>query len=260
MKLRKEEIPFSAIPLVRRQADGCHFVLPGGQGRRIGRSACLGRDVQRRQRFGFCPSVFMPSSGTLCQRVPNGAYMADFDVGEMFHNYMMHPPDVPYHGVNLPSELWEEAGSKHALWGRLTMGFKPSPYIACRIMARALEFARGPPDEVDSPFAFSQVVLILPGSLAFDPTQSWVQKLTRDGLPLGDVVAFMDDGRPIGRDEADAAQCTRQICARLQFLGFRMPHGSGGAWDSVAAPGPERWSTRTRDLFGASLARSAGIS
>jgi hypothetical protein len=70
--------------------------------------------------------------------------MADFDVGEMFHNYMMHPPDVPYHGVNLPPELWEEAGSKHTLWGRLTMGFKPSPYIAYRNMARALEFARGP--------------------------------------------------------------------------------------------------------------------
>jgi hypothetical protein len=50
----------------------------------------------------FAPRFFMPLSGTLCRRVPNHAYMADFDVGEMFHNYMMQYPDVPYHGVNLP--------------------------------------------------------------------------------------------------------------------------------------------------------------
>jgi len=86
-------------------------------------------------------------------------------------------------------------------------------------MARALEFARGAPDEADSPFGFAQVVLNLPGSSSFDPTQPWVQKLTAQGVPSGDVVAFMDDGRPIGRDEAHAEQCTRRICSRLQFLG-----------------------------------------
>jgi hypothetical protein len=94
----------------------------------------------------FAPRFFMPSSGTLCRRVLNHAY-PDFDVVEMFHNYMMDSPDVPYHGVNLPLELWEESGSKHALWGRLPMGFKASQYIACRNMPRALKWAALSPSE-----------------------------------------------------------------------------------------------------------------
>jgi hypothetical protein len=50
----------------------------------------------------------------------------------------------------------------------------------------------------------------------------------------------MDDGRPIGRDEAHAEKCIWQICSRLQFLGnqdaARKQRRVGqrcGAWDGT---------------------------
>ena len=169
----------------------------------------------------FAPRFFMPSPGTLCRRIPNGAFMGDFDVGEMFHNFNMHPADQQYHGVSLPSELWKEAGAKLGRWTRLTMGFKPSLYLSCRMMARAIEIAKGPPDEKGSPFAFVTVKLNLPGMPTYDPTQPRVQKLNADGRPAGDVVVYMDDGRLIGCDLEQAEAAIRRICATLQALGIQ---------------------------------------
>jgi len=172
----------------------------------------------------------------------------------------MDSPDVPYHGVNLPPELWEESGSKHALWGRLPMGFKPSPYIACRNMTRALEFARGKPDEVGSPFAFGKVVLNLPGSPLFDPTQPWVQKLTEDDLPLGTLSRSWMTVARLGGTRRTLKNVFGKFVRACSSWVTRMPRGSNGVLDSDAGPGTGRSCTRIRDSFGGCSARSAGTS
>jgi hypothetical protein len=103
------------------------------------------------------PRFYMPSTGdTLCRK--SGAVSADLDIGEMFLNFRLHPVKRRYQGVNLPKELWKEAGAKNGQ-NVLLMGFSPSPYLASRLMQRAVEYGKGDPKEAGYPFGFTKVVL-----------------------------------------------------------------------------------------------------
>jgi hypothetical protein len=53
----------------------------------------------------FAPRFFMPSVETMCQKLYPGVFCADFDIGEMFLNFRLHPAERRFHGVNLPKEL-----------------------------------------------------------------------------------------------------------------------------------------------------------
>jgi hypothetical protein len=169
----------------------------------------------------FAPNFFLPTLDTLIRRLPNDAWLGDFDVGEQFHNFELHYKHQPFHGVLFPEELWAEFGGEAGMMSRLPMGFRPSPYLAGRAQTRALEIAKGDPSVEGNPFGFTEVKLNLPMSPNFDPTQPRVQKLNRDGLPAGDVLMYVDDGRPIGRTEPHANACMRQICSRLEYLGIQ---------------------------------------
>jgi hypothetical protein len=39
----------------------------------------------------YVPSFSLPTAGALTRRLDIGNFMADMDVGQMFHNFMMHP-------------------------------------------------------------------------------------------------------------------------------------------------------------------------
>jgi hypothetical protein len=169
----------------------------------------------------FAPNFFLPTLDTLIRRLPNDAWLGDFDVGEMFHNFALHFAHYAFHGVVFPRELWEEFGGEVGIWTRLPMGFCPSPYLAGRAQTWALEFAKGDPSDPHNPFGFVEVRLNLPMSPTFDPTQPRVQKLNHEGLPAGDVLMYVDDGRPFGRSEDHAMECMRQICSRLEYLGIQ---------------------------------------
>jgi hypothetical protein len=41
----------------------------------------------------FSPKFFLPTGNSLCRKMYNGAFSADFDVGEMFHNFCLHPAE-----------------------------------------------------------------------------------------------------------------------------------------------------------------------
>jgi hypothetical protein len=169
----------------------------------------------------FAPNFFLPSVETLCRRVYKGCYMGDFDVGEMFNNFRLHPLDQPYQGVNLPDGLRGTGGEDVLRWSVLSMGWTCSPYMANRMMQRGLEWAKGPPWDTKSPFAWDRVILNLPGSDSFDPSKPWVMRVTKDGSLAGEIIIFFDDGRVIGRCKAHADACMRWLCSRLQFLGIQ---------------------------------------
>jgi hypothetical protein len=185
----------------------------------------------------WTPSFGIPSVKALTGYIVAGTFMGDFDIGECWHNFMVHPRDQPLFGVDLPSALKKVWGSTWYRWARLPMGARPSPYNACRLIARALEFAVGQPDEAASAFRWEKVRMNLPGMKAYDPGLPWVNKMDSDGDIATEVVVFFDDGRVVGSQEEKCAAGMRQVTARLQYLGIqdasrkrRGPSLRAGAW------------------------------
>jgi hypothetical protein len=87
----------------------------------------------------------------------------DFDIGEQFHNYLLHHSMRGFCGVELPMDLVatlqeEEAGpsvARFMRWARLVFGWQSSPYFALRMHSRAIEICHGDPTDESNPFACS---------------------------------------------------------------------------------------------------------
>jgi hypothetical protein len=173
----------------------------------------------------FTPSFFLPTMGTYLRRLQTGSYCGDFDIGEQFHNYQLHKSEQRFCGVDIPSALRDKLRAEGLevdgpmRWGRLVFGWQSSPYLALRMLARAIEIAKGDPDEKGSAFAWVLVKLNLPGDDDYDPGMPRIQKIRADGLSATDLVIFFDDGRVIGATEQLANAGMRQSTARIQRLG-----------------------------------------
>jgi hypothetical protein len=135
----------------------------------------------------YTPGFFLPTMGTYLRRLPPGSYSGDFDIGEQFHNYMLHESERCFCGVQVPTRLVESLRAEGVQvaplmrWERLVFGWQSSPYLALRMLARALELARGHPLDLDSAFCFDTVSLNLPGAPGYDPGRLRVTKVRRDG-------------------------------------------------------------------------------
>jgi hypothetical protein len=70
----------------------------------------------------FALQIFYPTLGTLLRRLPNNAYIGDFDIGEQFHNFCLPKPEWTCHRIFLPKDLWEEIGCDAGVWAHLPMG------------------------------------------------------------------------------------------------------------------------------------------
>jgi hypothetical protein len=191
----------------------------------------------------FTPSFFLPTMSTYLRRLPRDAYSGDFDIGEQFHNYLLHKSEQIYCGVEIPKTLEDKMRGEglevasRMQWGRLVFGWQSSPYLALRMLARELEYARGEPSDPENAFGWSGVVLNLPGAPGYDPGLPRVQKVRSDGAPASDIVVYFDDGRVIGATEMLAQQALRQATARIQYLGNQdaarkrcKPSQRPGAW------------------------------
>jgi hypothetical protein len=172
----------------------------------------------------YTPSFFLATMSTYLRRIEAGFYGGDFDIGEQFHNYMLHESEQVFCGVEVPavlrSKFIKEGWSipKYMRWTRLVFGWQSSPYMALRMFARALEFAKGDPNDTNNAFHWDDIVLNLPGMKDYDPGRPRVMKLTH-GILSADLVTFYDDGRVFGSTEEAAHQAIRQITSRLQYLG-----------------------------------------
>ena len=53
----------------------------------------------------YTPTFFLAIMGSYLRRIEAGMYGGDFDIGEQFHNYMLHESEQRFCGVDIPPEL-----------------------------------------------------------------------------------------------------------------------------------------------------------
>lgn len=170
----------------------------------------------------FAPSFFLPSIGTLCRRLHSGCYQGDFDIGEMFHNFPLHPTERHLHGVNIPKNLQDELNIPWMFrCCRLPFGFCGSPVFAVRMTLRGVELAKGDPKEADNPFGWETILINLPGQDDYDPGLPSIIRLMKDGTLAADVIMFVDDGRVYAGTEITCHRAMRRITSRLQYRGIQ---------------------------------------
>ena len=172
----------------------------------------------------FTPRFFLPTPSTYLRRLEAGMFAGDFDVGEQFHNYPLHPSERVYAGALISDSLRARAKElgipcpKFARFARLPFGWQSSPYLALRMHARILELSTSV-DDPSSAFHIAQVALNLPGMPTYDPAKPRVRLLDSSGEPTALLVSFFDDGRPFARDEPRMCRALRQVTARMQWYG-----------------------------------------
>jgi hypothetical protein len=94
-----------------------------------------------------------------------------------------------------------------------------------RMYYMAEEFCRGPPLLPNNPMGYDEVRLNLPGADDYTPTLPRVIKWNRkSGSISGDVVTFVDDLRGSGHSLENSWQVSRQLSARMQYLGINDDH------------------------------------
>ena len=59
----------------------------------------------------WAPNFGIPNVQTMTWYIVAKTHMGDFDIGECWHNFLLHPWDQAMFGVKLPEELAKE-------WGR----------------------------------------------------------------------------------------------------------------------------------------------
>ena len=123
----------------------------------------------------FTPSFYLPTASSYVRRLEPGMEAGDFDIGEQFHNYILHSSEQQYCGVNLPADLVIKMaakgfeGERYMRWGCLVFGWQSSPYFALRMHVRGLELCMGDPADRSSAFHWDRV---LPPSQNSCPTSS----------------------------------------------------------------------------------------
>jgi len=185
----------------------------------------------------WVPRFSLPTVNSLLRAVDHSTYMADFDIGECFLNFVLHETVQALCGVDLThyfgdgKVLWER-------WARAAMGLKSSPYQAVQAVLVAKEHILGDRRDRDNAYRWDKVRMNLPGSRSYDPTLPWVSKIRiEDGSIACDLFIYVDDGRVTGPTEADCWQATRQAASTLNALGIqeaarkrRWPSRRPGAW------------------------------
>jgi hypothetical protein len=130
----------------------------------------------------WAPWFPLPTVNGLIRSLEPGYSMADNDVGEMFHNFVLHETMQQYCGLDLtlfyPPETDTQAGRVNSRiwerWTRLAMGLRNSPYNAVQAMLMAEEMILGDRHSPENVFRWKSVRLNLPGDNLYDPSKSWV--------------------------------------------------------------------------------------
>ena len=181
----------------------------------------------------FCPRFFLPTTRNLIDATYRHSYSADFDIGEMFHNFHLHIKDQNLFGARIIRDGVETAYR----WTRLTMGSKPSPYFSVQTILWGLELIIGDIADVSNPYHYCKVVLNLPGSKDYDPTLPWLMKVRYDGKIACEILIYVDDGRVVGSTYELCWEATRRATSVLNYLGIqdaarkrRFPSQTPGLW------------------------------
>ena len=183
----------------------------------------------------WAPNFFLPSVDSLLMKVSERTWFSDMDLGEMFLNFYLDRRVRPFSGVDVTA--FKNSDAKVWLrWNRTLMGFKASPYIACKVYGWVVDIARGNPKHSSNPFKWDSIRINLPGSEDYDPTLPWIAKM--DGkFEACDLVIYVDDVRPFGSSESRCRAAGKHIAKITQFFGlqdaprkYRPPSQTPGPW------------------------------
>jgi hypothetical protein len=191
----------------------------------------------------WAPWFPLPTVDCLVRSLDPGFNMADNDIGEMFHNFVLHPELRKYCGLDMSLYFKEEVKKGIGMsrvwerWNRLAMGLRVSPYAAVQAMLIAQEVIMGDPSDALNIFRWEQLRLNLPGQANYDPSRAWVTKLRRDGSIAADMFIYVDDIRTSAPTASEAWLASQRTSTVLAFLGLqdaarkrRDPGTETGAW------------------------------
>ncbi len=184
----------------------------------------------------WAPWFAVPTVGTTHRAIIPGTISGDSDVGDMFHNFMMHKSLQPFVGVNF--RALEEPEAEVPIWdistsgvgkmsrcgerfGRSCMGITNSPYNSTQSMHRAEETIYGEREILDNPFSFEKVELNLPGDPTYNPGLPWVCKKDKKGNIASDIFSYIDDQRITGANRLTCWGAMQRNAQMLSFLGLQ---------------------------------------
>ncbi len=196
----------------------------------------------------WAPWFRLPTVEQHLRAVEPGTHLADVDIGEQFHNFIMHQTLQLYAGVDLtayfPDEVTDRVQgkrTKRTLWVRWTrcgMGFKISPYNSGQAMLFAEEVIRGDPTDASNIFYFDRVVINIPGQPDYQPSLPWLYKFrAKDQKFACDFFVYVDDVRSTGSSYDECWTASRAVASRYNYLGLqdaarkrRAPSVTAGPW------------------------------
>ena len=154
----------------------------------------------------------------------------------MFLNYFIDERLRPFVGVDV-SKLGLKGEVKSWLrWNRTLMGFRSSPYIACKMYGWTLDVCRGNRFDPENPFRWDSVRVNLPGTKNYNPRLPWISKM-KGNSEAAEVIAYVDDVRNIASSELDCRKSGKRISQVTTYLGeqdawrkTRPPSQKPGPW------------------------------
>ena len=192
----------------------------------------------------WAPWFALPTVETHLRFVGPETWLGDIDIGDMFHNFMLHEKVQKLAGIDVTPFFPEELARKRSLkavwlrWVRSAMGLKNSPYNCIQGVLIAEEVIRGNPHDDQNVFKWDYIALNLPGSPSYQPGIPWIGKRRRsDGLIACDFLIYVDDIRSGGNGRSEARRVSRVIAMKLNYLGLqdaarkrRDPSQQPGPW------------------------------
>ena len=189
----------------------------------------------------WAPWFSLPTVDHLLRSLEPGYCMADNDVGEMFHNFMLNKQLREYCGLdmsNYSSFEQNSIGKRVWLrWNRLAMGLRSSPFSAVQGMMIAREVILGDRLEESNVFRWDRVRTNLPGTDSYTPSLAWCTKVRKNGDVAADVFIYVDDIRCSAPTQEEAWRGSQRTSSVLGYLGLqdaarkrRDPGQETGAW------------------------------
>jgi hypothetical protein len=176
----------------------------------------------------WAPWFALPTLESHLRFVGKDTFLGDIDIGDMFHNFVLHDRVQRLAGIDLTPFFSEEVARNANVkafwlrWVRSAMGLKSSPYNAIQGILIAEEFIKGDPKEPGNVFRWDYLELNLPGDPGYQPGRSWITKRREedDGIAC-DFVVYVDDTRSGGNGWAEARSVNRTIASKLNYLGLQ---------------------------------------
>ena len=152
-------------------------------------------------------------------------FITDYDVDDIFLNFMLEPKLCPFAAVDItclfPKEVSAENAFIRGCWERMLIGFSPSPYWVTKDLMEVEMMIRGNRRASGNVFGWKQVVFNLLGNFKYDPSIPWVYKMEIDVKIVSDLFFYVDDERPTAGSTEASWRETHRIYQLLCFLGIQ---------------------------------------